>query len=207
MHLRPHGIRHTAITQAIDLAGKNGLSTDVIRHFSRHRSLAMLMVYRDVETVTDDLMLTRSRLLLDVVRCRYAFLSTLGCLFRHVVVRLRDPYFLAGEDANHSRRYAAYFRIASNRVFAPRSPRKLLDCFTDGRRLDFHDGDLTRCRARVDRFRRRFPGSLIERLRTFSRQPAIDMEVTCTDGNAWRNAGGLEMTSHKPQRRGPCPRS
>lgn len=43
----PHGIRHTAITQAIDIAAKHGLSIDVVRHFSRHRSLATLMVYRD----------------------------------------------------------------------------------------------------------------------------------------------------------------
>jgi integrase/recombinase XerC len=47
VHVRPHGIRHTAITQAIDLAAKNGLSIDVVRHFSRHRTLGTLMVYRD----------------------------------------------------------------------------------------------------------------------------------------------------------------
>ena len=47
VHVRPHGIRHTAITQAIDLAAKQGLSIDVVRHFSRHRSLTTLMVYRD----------------------------------------------------------------------------------------------------------------------------------------------------------------
>jgi integrase/recombinase XerC len=46
-HVRPHGLRHTAITLAIDIAAKNGLSIDVVRHFSRHRSLATLMVYRD----------------------------------------------------------------------------------------------------------------------------------------------------------------
>jgi integrase/recombinase XerC len=45
--VRPHGLRHASITQAIDLAAKNGLSIDVVRHFSRHRSLATLMVYRD----------------------------------------------------------------------------------------------------------------------------------------------------------------
>jgi integrase/recombinase XerC len=47
VQVRPHGIRHTAITQAIDLAAKKGLSIDVVRHFSRHRTLATLMVYRD----------------------------------------------------------------------------------------------------------------------------------------------------------------
>jgi integrase/recombinase XerC len=48
MHVRPHGLRHTAITQAIDLAAKNGLSIDLVRQFSRHRSLNTLMIYRDL---------------------------------------------------------------------------------------------------------------------------------------------------------------
>lgn len=48
VHVRPHGLRHTAITQAIDAAARNGLSIDVVRQFSRHRSLGTLMVYRDL---------------------------------------------------------------------------------------------------------------------------------------------------------------
>lgn len=47
-HVRPHGIRHTAITQAIDAAAEQGLSIDVVRQFSRHRSLNTLMIYRDM---------------------------------------------------------------------------------------------------------------------------------------------------------------
>ena len=47
VHVRPHGIRHTAITQAIDAAAKQGLSIDVVRHFSRHRNIATLLIYRD----------------------------------------------------------------------------------------------------------------------------------------------------------------
>ena len=48
VHVRPHGIRHTAITQAIDVAARKGLSIDVVRQFSRHRSLGTLMIYRDL---------------------------------------------------------------------------------------------------------------------------------------------------------------
>jgi len=47
VHVRPHGIRHTAITQAIDAAAKQGLSIDVVRQFSRHKSIGTLLVYRD----------------------------------------------------------------------------------------------------------------------------------------------------------------
>lgn len=45
--VRPHGLRHTAITQAIDLAAAHGLSIDVVRQFSRHKNIATLLVYRD----------------------------------------------------------------------------------------------------------------------------------------------------------------
>lgn len=48
VHVWPHGIRHTAITQAIDLAAKNAMSIDLVRQFSRHRSIGTLMVYRDL---------------------------------------------------------------------------------------------------------------------------------------------------------------
>ncbi len=48
VHVRPHGIRHTAITQAIDIAARKGLSIDLVRQFSRHRSLGTLMIYRDM---------------------------------------------------------------------------------------------------------------------------------------------------------------
>jgi integrase/recombinase XerC len=45
VHVWPHGLRHTAITQAIDAA--NGLIIDLVRQFSRHRSLNTLLIYRD----------------------------------------------------------------------------------------------------------------------------------------------------------------
>ncbi len=44
----PHCLRHTAITQAIDLAAANHMSIDLVRQFSRHRALATLMTYRDL---------------------------------------------------------------------------------------------------------------------------------------------------------------
>ena len=48
VHVRPHGLRHTAITQAIDLAATNSMSLDLVRQFSRHRSLNTLLIYRDL---------------------------------------------------------------------------------------------------------------------------------------------------------------
>lgn len=47
-HVRPHGLRHTAITQAIDAVAQKGLSIDVVRQFSRHRDIGTLMIYRDL---------------------------------------------------------------------------------------------------------------------------------------------------------------
>ena len=47
MKVWPHGLRHTAITQAIDIAATHGLSIDLVRQFSRHRTLQTLLVYRD----------------------------------------------------------------------------------------------------------------------------------------------------------------
>lgn len=47
-HVRPHGIRHTAITQAIDAAAQHGVSIDVVRQFSRHRGIGTLLIYRDM---------------------------------------------------------------------------------------------------------------------------------------------------------------
>jgi integrase/recombinase XerC len=46
--VRPHGLRHTAITTAIDAAAANGLSIDLVRQFSRHKSIGTLLIYRDV---------------------------------------------------------------------------------------------------------------------------------------------------------------
>jgi integrase/recombinase XerC len=48
---RPHGLRHTSITEACKLAQANGYGLEEVLDFSRHNrnSLAILMVYRDRE--------------------------------------------------------------------------------------------------------------------------------------------------------------
>lgn len=48
---RPHGIRHTAITEACKVAAENGIGLEEVLDFSRHSrsSVAILMVYRDRE--------------------------------------------------------------------------------------------------------------------------------------------------------------
>jgi len=48
---RPHGIRHTAITEACKIAAENGIGLEEVLDFSRHSrsSVAILMVYRDRE--------------------------------------------------------------------------------------------------------------------------------------------------------------
>jgi len=48
---RPHGIRHTAITEACKVAAANGIGLEEVLDFSRHSrsSVAILMVYRDRE--------------------------------------------------------------------------------------------------------------------------------------------------------------
>lgn len=47
LHVWCHGLRHTAITTAIELGQEAGIGLDQIRHFSRHRTLATMLVYRD----------------------------------------------------------------------------------------------------------------------------------------------------------------
>jgi integrase/recombinase XerC len=46
---RPHGIRHTSITQAIKVAQLNGITLPEVRQFSRHASLQTLQIYADRE--------------------------------------------------------------------------------------------------------------------------------------------------------------
>lgn len=45
----PHGLRHTAVTEAVKQAQANGYGIEEVRDFSRHSSVATLMVYRDRE--------------------------------------------------------------------------------------------------------------------------------------------------------------
>ena len=46
---RPHGLRHTAITEACKAAQKAGIGLEEVLDFSRHRNVQTLMVYRDRE--------------------------------------------------------------------------------------------------------------------------------------------------------------
>jgi integrase/recombinase XerC len=45
--LWPHALRHSSITTAIEHGQKAGVGLDQIRHFSRHRNLATMLIYRD----------------------------------------------------------------------------------------------------------------------------------------------------------------
>jgi integrase/recombinase XerC len=47
LHVWCHGLRHSAITTAIEHGQKAGLGLDQIRHFSRHKTLATMLIYRD----------------------------------------------------------------------------------------------------------------------------------------------------------------
>jgi integrase/recombinase XerC len=46
---RPHGVRHSAITEAIKLAAREGLDLSVVQAFSRHSDPRTLFRYRDAE--------------------------------------------------------------------------------------------------------------------------------------------------------------
>lgn len=45
----PHGLRHTAITEACKAAQSAGIGLEEVLDFSRHKSVAVLMIYRDRE--------------------------------------------------------------------------------------------------------------------------------------------------------------
>ena len=47
LHVWCHGLRHMAITTAIEQAHKAGVGLDQIRYFSRHKSLAVMLTYGD----------------------------------------------------------------------------------------------------------------------------------------------------------------
>lgn len=46
-HVRPHGLRHSSITSAVDAATKAGMSLDQVQQFSRHQKIDTLLTYRD----------------------------------------------------------------------------------------------------------------------------------------------------------------
>jgi integrase/recombinase XerC len=49
LRVRPHGLRHTAITEACKLAQAKGMGLEEVLDFSRHSDVKVLMVYRDRE--------------------------------------------------------------------------------------------------------------------------------------------------------------
>jgi len=49
LKVRPHGLRHSGITEAVKAATRVGLSLDEVRDFSGHKDVKTLMVYRDRE--------------------------------------------------------------------------------------------------------------------------------------------------------------
>lgn len=49
VHARPHGVRHSAVTEAIKLAARDGLDLSVVLAFSRHADPRTLFLYRDAE--------------------------------------------------------------------------------------------------------------------------------------------------------------
>lgn len=49
VQLRPHGFRHTAVTEAVKSAQQAGITLNEVLQFSRHTSLQVLQVYADRE--------------------------------------------------------------------------------------------------------------------------------------------------------------
>ena len=49
INTRPHGIRHTAITEAVKKARENGIGLEEVRDFSNHKGIESLLIYRDQE--------------------------------------------------------------------------------------------------------------------------------------------------------------
>ena len=49
LRVRPHGLRHSAITEACKAAQANGMDLEEVLDFSRHANVKTLMIYRDRE--------------------------------------------------------------------------------------------------------------------------------------------------------------
>lgn len=52
MTVRPHGIRHASITEALRRAQANGYDIEEVMDFSRHKDVRTLLIYRDKERNT-----------------------------------------------------------------------------------------------------------------------------------------------------------
>lgn len=46
---RPHGIRHTSVTEAVKRAQTSGIGLEEVMQFSRHKDVKTLLVYRDAD--------------------------------------------------------------------------------------------------------------------------------------------------------------
>lgn len=49
INTRPHGIRHTATTEAVKKARKSGIGLEEVRDFSNHKRIESLLIYWDRE--------------------------------------------------------------------------------------------------------------------------------------------------------------
>jgi integrase/recombinase XerC len=67
LHVWCHGLRHTGITAAVEHGQKAGVGLDQIRVFSRHRTLATMLLYRDEHD-----RVTTHRTLVDIVAAQVA---------------------------------------------------------------------------------------------------------------------------------------
>jgi integrase len=47
LHVWCHGLRHSRITAALDVAGKAGVGLDKVKAHSRHATIATLLIYAD----------------------------------------------------------------------------------------------------------------------------------------------------------------
>jgi hypothetical protein len=47
LHVWCHGLRHSSITTALDLAAKHGMGLEKVKTYSRHRAIGTLLTYRD----------------------------------------------------------------------------------------------------------------------------------------------------------------
>jgi integrase/recombinase XerC len=47
LHVWPHGLRHFAITKALEAAPAAGIGLEKVRYYSRHRTIATLLIYQD----------------------------------------------------------------------------------------------------------------------------------------------------------------
>jgi integrase len=47
LHVWPHGLRHSSITAALDVAAKAGIGLDKVKAHSRHAAIGTLLIHAD----------------------------------------------------------------------------------------------------------------------------------------------------------------